>query len=89
MVFRQVDDELTEEIEIQFCCNFLVDPLVDVVVLIGWLAFAFLEMLVKLAAVLEQEVEYFAKGIVYFGNIQVATRHDFVVEGLGTYKHAF
>ena len=62
-LFGEADDELAEEIEINLGGDFLVYPFVDVIVLIGGLAFASFEMLIKLIAIFKEKVEQFTNRV--------------------------
>ena len=52
-----VDDEVAQKVEINLGGDLLVDALIDVVILIGGAASSALEVLIKFAAVLEQQME--------------------------------
>ena len=49
-----MDNELAEEIEVNLSSNFLVDALIDIVVLIRRFALSFFKMLVELMSIFEK-----------------------------------
>lgn len=85
---RHMDNKLAEEIEVHLCGDFLIDPLIDVVVLIGGLAFAFFEVLVELAAIFKEQMEDLADRVVDDANVCVPLGHLLLFEGFGPDEHA-
>ena len=89
IAFGHIDHKMTQEIVVYFCCYFLIDALIDVVVLIRRLALALLEVLVEFTAIFEQQMEDLSDRVVDHTNLLVSFRDVLSFVCLWTYKHAF
>jgi hypothetical protein len=89
VALRHVYDEMTQEVVVYFSSDLLINTFVDVVVLIGRLALALLEMLVEFAAILEKQVEYLADFVVYHTYLLISLRDYLVLEGFWADEHTF
>jgi hypothetical protein len=89
VALRHVYDEMTQEVVVYFSSDLLINTFVDVVVLIGRLALALLEMLVEFAAILEKQVEYLTDFVVYHTYLLISLRDYLVLEGFWADEHTF
>lgn len=81
-------NKLAQEAKVNFCSNFFIDSLINVIILVGRFGFTTLKMLVKLIVILEKEEKYFAGWIRYQGNVSVTLWNYWVSECPPTNKHA-
>ena len=88
MLRGKANDELAQEVKIYFGCYFVVNALVDIVVLVRGLVLPSLKVLVKLAAVLKEKVECLLNWVIDDWNAGVTSRH-LSVPGLFPDEHIF